>query len=74
MSTLDIKRLCGKCKGMGLMLSEVDGVPGPEVPCDSCAGEGAYEDMVLDTTELQADINKCLHRLKKIMDKLEIGD
>jgi len=74
MTSLSITRLCGKCNGSGVETVLVDGVP-TEIPCTSCAGKGRILcPNSIDITDLQADMTKCLHRLKKIMDNLGIGD
>jgi hypothetical protein len=42
--------------------------------CLPCAGLGYIAKDKIDITSLQADIDKILRRLKKIMDKLEITE
>ena len=42
--------------------------------CIPCAGLGYIAKDKIDITSLQADIDKILRRLKKIMDKLELTD
>ena len=44
---------------------------GTENPCKACNGVGTIDDGVIGSGE---NITKILSRLKKIMDKLEIGD
>jgi hypothetical protein len=45
----------------------------PDIP-EGIPWEGGKPTMHEELSAIQADITKCLKRLKKIMDKLEIGD
>ena len=69
MSDLKIKYRCARCLGTGID----DNLDPPEY-CSACEGNGFYERDKIDITDLQSDIDKILHRLKKIMDKLDIGE
>jgi hypothetical protein len=75
-----IKVKCNICSGDGI----VESING-NVPCVPCSGtgwlfhsqvEGAEQIDALTTKvdTLQTDVTKCLRRLKKIMDKLEVVD
>jgi DnaJ-class molecular chaperone len=64
-----IKSDCPKCKGTGI----IDVALGTG-PCMRCGGDGKQEFGDLISTDLEADVTKCLRRLKKIMDKLEVND
>jgi len=58
---------CPRCLGVGTYEG---------FPCPPCGGTGYYPVGIVDGAEeitaLQEDVTKCLHRLKLIMDKLEI--
>jgi len=64
---------CVYCGGLG----EVPADGGTTAPCRYCGGDGfrTVGNMeALSIIALQADVTKCLRRLKKIMDKLEVLD
>lgn len=42
--------------------------------CPKCQGEGYYVSGKIDTTDIMADLVVCKRKLKKLMDKLEVGD
>jgi DnaJ-class molecular chaperone len=60
---------CPKCHGTGV-ISVGEGT----IPCNRCVGDGQLEIGLIDSTALEADVAKCLRRLKKIMDKLDLAD
>jgi hypothetical protein len=65
--------ICGRCLGTKVVSASND--EGTiEIPCESCGATGYFEVGNLDVTDLQTDITKCLRRLKKLMDKLEVTD
>jgi DnaJ-class molecular chaperone len=59
----DITTKCHRCNGTGIGT--------PDGACPSCSGAGFVTTSVIRSSDA---IDKILHRLKKIMDKLEIGD
>jgi DnaJ-class molecular chaperone len=60
---------CPKCEGDGnVPVGESTGL------CNRCGGDGQIERGFIDSESLEADIAKCLRRLKKIMDKLDITE
>ena len=69
MTNLDIKFMCPRCMGTGF-----DNTSANSGECIPCAGLGYIAKDKIDITSLQADIDKILRRLKKIMDKLEINE
>jgi len=64
---------CLYCGGTG----EVPASGGGTASCRYCEGDG-FRNIgnmeALSIIDLQSDVTKCLHRLKKILDKLEIDD
>ena len=75
-NTLNIKSDCPNCNGTGISPNKklVDGVQVPEGPCPTCESIGIITKLTIDFTEVQGDLDKILRRLKKIMDKLEVGE
>jgi excinuclease UvrABC ATPase subunit len=75
MAKLNIKGRCGRCTGTGIDDNQKDAEGSPITEsCTSCDGTGLVNNGEIDTTELQADVDKILRRTKKIMDKLEITE
>lgn len=66
---LGIKVRCSRCNGTG-----ADDNGEVVVSCVPCGGSGFTGTDFVDGTELQADVDKCLRRLKKIMDFLGVND
>ena len=74
MSEATIKQTCRVCEGTGKVSNKLSWEGNPiEENCLPCNGIG-YLLSILDTTDIMTDLDKCKRRLKKIMDKLEIGD
>lgn len=66
---------CGRCIGTGVDDNTKDNDGNPAlIPCASCGGSGNVANGMIDLTDLQADMDKVLRRLKKIMDKLEVTE
>lgn len=61
---------CPKCHGTGILAVGESGSD----PCNRCNGDGQLVIGLVDSTSLEEDVTKCLRRLKKIMDKLEVND
>ena len=76
MSEVTLNGICATCSGTGIQDAGQDnqGNPVPSKTCLACNGTGKLPMGVLDTTDLKDDLDKIKRRLKKIMDKLEIGD
>ena len=70
---LQVKKICYACGGSGRVDEWIEEVNVGK-DCIVCSGTGKLTSEIIDITDLQADITKILRRLKKIMDKLEIGD
>jgi len=82
--------ICRKCSGSGIAVVGQGQVENPCTECDGAKYVPSTEKIDLSTADdqaevaiaaldvkvnaLQTDVTKCLRRLKKIMDKLEIGD
>ena len=66
--------MCMRCLGTKIVtLPDAQGNP-VQQPCDGCDGTGVRESAQIDTVDMRTDITLCKRRLKKIMDKLGVGD
>ena len=67
---------CQWCGGTGINKETKDILGNPiEIPCTYCGADGKFESSrAVDTTDIMEDLDKIKKRLKKIMDKLEVGD
>jgi DnaJ-class molecular chaperone len=65
-----IYRTCSRCQGDGIEIKYTEENGNQEIVCGGCGGIGRVEMYDLDITSLQEDIDKCLHRLKKIQQKI----
>jgi len=65
----NVNKKCSYCDGTG-----VSGMPNEQGVCPRCAGITREFMGEIDMTDIESDLTKCLHRLKKIMDKLEITE
>ncbi len=72
--THKIYKICSRCQGVGTEIIHTSKGGTQEITCMGCAGAGKTEIYELDIENLQADINKCLLRLKKIMKKIGVWE